>query len=40
LLGEGFVGKLQCDGYSVYPAFAKGKSAVELLGVRLLTVPP
>jgi transposase len=32
LLGEGFVGKLQCDGYSAYPAFAKGKSAVELLG--------
>jgi transposase len=32
LLGAGFVGKLQCDGYSAYPAFAKGKSAVELLG--------
>jgi transposase len=32
LLGEGFAGKLQCDGYSAYPAFAKGKSAVSLLG--------
>ena len=32
LLGEGFAGKLQCDGYSAYPAFAKGKSAVDLLG--------
>jgi transposase len=32
LLGEGFVGKLQCDGYSAYPAFAKGKGAVDLLG--------
>lgn len=32
LLGKGFAGKLQCDGYSAYPAFAKGKSAVDLLG--------
>jgi transposase len=32
LLGKGFVGKLQCDGYSAYPAFAKGKSGVDLLG--------
>ncbi len=32
LLGPGFAGKLQCDGYSAYPAFAKGKSAVDLLG--------
>jgi transposase len=32
LLGSGFVGKLQCDGYSAYPAFAKGKGAVDLLG--------
>lgn len=32
LLGEGYAGKLQCDGYSAYPAFAKDKAAVELLG--------
>ncbi len=32
LLGQGFAGKLQCDGYSAYPAFAKGKSGVDLLG--------
>jgi len=32
LLGEGFAGKLQCDGYSAYPAFAKGKGTVDLLG--------
>ena len=32
LLGSGFAGKLQCDGYSAYPAFARGKSAVDLLG--------
>jgi transposase len=32
LLGEGFVGKLQCDGYSAYPAFAKEKKGVSLLG--------
>ena len=32
LLGEGFAGKLQCDGYSAYPAFAKEKSAVDLFG--------
>ena len=32
LLGEDYGGKLQCDGYSAYPAFAKDKPAVELLG--------
>jgi len=32
LLGEGFAGKLQCDGYSAYPAFAREKSAVDLFG--------
>jgi hypothetical protein len=32
LLGEGFAGKLQRAGYGAYPAFAKGKSAVSLLG--------
>jgi transposase len=32
LLGAGFAGKLQCDGYSAYPAFAKGKRGVDLLG--------
>jgi transposase len=32
LLGENFAGKLQCDGYSAYPAFAKTKTAVELFG--------
>jgi len=32
LLGEGFVGKLQCDGYSAYPAFAKEKTTVALFG--------
>ncbi len=32
LLGESFAGKLQCDGYSAYPAFAKTRSQVELLG--------
>ena len=32
LLGEDFTGKLQCDGYSAYPAFAKDKAEVILLG--------
>jgi transposase len=32
LLGESFTGKLQCDGYSAYPAFAKDKADVILLG--------
>jgi transposase len=32
LLGAGFAGKLQCDGYSAYRAFAKQRSAVDLLG--------
>jgi transposase len=32
LLGSDFKGKLQCDGYSAYPAFAKDKSGVELFG--------
>jgi transposase len=32
LLGEGFAGKLQCDGYSAYPAFAKGKADLKLFG--------
>jgi len=32
LLGEDFAGKLQCDGYSAYPAFAREKSAVDLFG--------
>ncbi len=32
LLGEAFAGALQCDGYSAYPAFAKDKAQVELLG--------
>ena len=32
LLGEDYTGRLQCDGYSAYPAFAKDKAAVELLG--------
>jgi len=32
LLGKEFKGKIQCDGYSAYPAFAKDKSAVELIG--------
>jgi hypothetical protein len=32
LLGEAFKGKLQCDGFSAYPAFAKGKQDVELFG--------
>lgn len=32
LLGKDFKGKLQCDGYSAYPAFAKDKAGVELFG--------
>jgi hypothetical protein len=32
LLGEDFKGKLQCDGYSAYPAFAKDKAGVKLFG--------
>jgi transposase len=32
LLGKDFKGKLQCDGYSGYPAFAKDKSGVQLFG--------
>lgn len=32
LLGEGFKGKIQCDGYSAYPAFAKDKPGIELFG--------
>ena len=32
MLGEDFAGKLQCDGYSAYPAFAKEKDALILFG--------
>ncbi|HET7101370.1 MAG TPA: IS66 family transposase, partial [Terriglobia bacterium] len=32
LLGKDFQGKLQCDGYGAYPAFAKDKKGVELFG--------
>ena len=32
LLGEGFKGKVQCDGYSAYPAFAKDRTEVLLFG--------
>jgi transposase len=32
LLGAEFAGKLQCDGYSAYPAFAKGKADLTLFG--------
>jgi len=32
LLGKEFKGKLQCDGYSAYPAFAKDKAGIELFG--------
>lgn len=32
LLGRDFKGKLQCDGYSAYPAFAKSRPEVELFG--------
>jgi len=31
-LGQAFAGKLQCDGYSAYPAFAKGKTEIKLFG--------
>jgi len=32
LLGKEFNGKLQCDGYCAYPAFAKDKQGVDLFG--------
>lgn len=32
LLGQDFAGKLQSDGYSAYPAFAKGKEGLMLFG--------
>lgn len=32
LLGETYTGKLQCDGYSVYAAFAKGRADLTLFG--------
>lgn len=32
LLGEDFAGKIQCDGYGAYPAFARRKTGVELFG--------
>lgn len=32
LLGAEFKGKIQCDGYSAYPAFAKDKPALKLFG--------
>ncbi len=32
LLGAEFKGKVQCDGYSAYPAFSKDKPGVELIG--------
>jgi transposase len=32
LLGQDFAGKLQSDGYSAYPAFAKGKTKLQLFG--------
>ena len=32
LLGEKFAGKLQCDGYSAYPAFAREKVKLDLFG--------
>jgi transposase len=32
LLGPRFAGKLQCDGYSAYPAFAKEKATLALFG--------
>jgi transposase len=32
LLGPRFEGNLQCDGYSAYPAFAKTRTGVVLLG--------
>jgi transposase len=32
LLGETYTGKIQCDGYSAYAAFAKAKADLELFG--------
>ncbi len=32
LLGGDYSGKVQCDGYSTYPAFAKTKPGIELFG--------
>jgi transposase len=32
LLGPDYAGKIQCDGYGVYPAFAKNKDGVTLFG--------
>jgi transposase len=32
LLGKDYQGKIQCDGYSAYPAFAKDKPGVQLFG--------
>jgi transposase len=32
LLGKEYAGKLQCDGYSAYPAYAKGKENLTLFG--------
>jgi transposase len=32
LLGPQWRGKIQCDGYSAYPAFARNKEGVELFG--------
>ena len=32
LLGGQFQGKVQCDGYSAYPAFAKDKPGIKLFG--------
>lgn len=32
LLGNDFAGKLQCDGYSAYPAFGKAKAGLTLFG--------
>jgi transposase len=32
LLGTEFRGKIQCDGYSAYPAFARDKQGIELFG--------
>jgi hypothetical protein len=32
LLGQGFAGKIQCDGYGAYPAFAQGKPGIQLFG--------
>lgn len=32
LLGPQWQGKIQCDGYSAYPAFARNKEGIELFG--------